>query len=144
MAGIALGSIGPALVDGPLTVTDFVRYQGASGDMNPIHHDVEFARAAGFPNVFAVGMRQAGVLAAYVADYFGPEHLRQFDVQFRAIAWPGDVVTYTGEVVALDDAGTHTVCTVQVQATRQTGEVHLAGTAVFELPPDWSPATAAA
>jgi hypothetical protein len=33
---------------------------------------------------------------------------------------------------------------VQVQATRQTGEVHLAGTAVFELPPDWSPATGAA
>ncbi len=29
---------------GPLTRTDFVRYQGASGDMNPVHHDETFAR----------------------------------------------------------------------------------------------------
>jgi acyl dehydratase len=138
MTPVALGSLGPALVDGPLTVTDFVRYQGASGDMNPIHHDSEFARAAGFPSVFAVGMRQAGVLAAYVGGHLGPENIRRFGVQFRAIAWPGDVITYTGEIVSLDDAGTHTVCTVAVQATRQTGEIHLAGTAVFELPPGWT------
>ena len=34
---------------GPLTLTDFVRYQGASGDFNPIHHDTAFAQAAGIP-----------------------------------------------------------------------------------------------
>ena len=34
---------------GPLTRTDFVRYQGASGDFNPIHHDEEFAQSAGYP-----------------------------------------------------------------------------------------------
>ena len=27
---------------GPLSRTDFVRYQGASGDMNPVHHDETF------------------------------------------------------------------------------------------------------
>ncbi|MFI5909305.1 MaoC/PaaZ C-terminal domain-containing protein [Dactylosporangium sp. NPDC051541] len=128
-----LGPLEP-LVEGPLTVTDFVRYQGASGDMNPIHHDGEFARAAGFPSVFAVGMRQAGVLAAYVGDRLGPDNVRRFEVQFRAIAWPGDTITYTGEVTAVEQTPTHTVCTVEVRATRQTGEVHLAGTAVFEVP----------
>ena len=35
----------PPLVVGPLTRTDLVRYQGASGDMQPVHHDEEFARA---------------------------------------------------------------------------------------------------
>ena len=129
-----VGPLGTPLVQGPLTVTDFVRYQGASGDMNPIHHDAEFARAAGFPTVFAVGMRQAGVLAAFVADQLGPDNVRRFEVQFRAIAWPGDVITYTGEVTAVEETATHTVCTVAVQATRQTGEVHLTGTAVFEVP----------
>ncbi|WP_327000481.1 MaoC/PaaZ C-terminal domain-containing protein [Dactylosporangium sp. NBC_01737] len=136
-----LGRLGPPLVDGPLTVTDFVRYQGASGDMNPIHHDAEFARAAGFPTVFAVGMRQAGVLAAFAADHLGPGNIRRFEVRFRAIAWPGDVITYSGEVIAVEEAATHTVCTVAVQATRQTGEVHLAGTAVFEVPHGWTPAS---
>ena len=45
---LAVGTEGPPLEDGPLTVTDFVRYQGASGDMNPIHHDTGFAQKAGF------------------------------------------------------------------------------------------------
>jgi acyl dehydratase len=44
---------------GPLTRTDFVRYQGASGDMNPLHHDEEFAKKAGLPAPLAVGMFQA-------------------------------------------------------------------------------------
>nr|BFE61908.1 dihydroxy-acid dehydratase [Dactylosporangium thailandense] len=130
----ALGSFRAPLVQGPLTVTDFVRYQGASGDMNPIHHDAEFARAAGFPTVFAVGMRQAGALAAFAADHFGPDNVRRFEVQFRAIAWPGDTLTYSGEVVAVEESATHTVCTLALQVTRQTGEVHIAGTAVFEVP----------
>jgi acyl dehydratase len=56
---------------GPLTRTDIVRYQGVSGDFNPIHHDEEYARSAGFPTVFSVGMLQVGYLAAYVTDITG-------------------------------------------------------------------------
>ena len=40
------GATAPERRVGPLTRTDFVRYQGASGDMNPVHHDEVFARAA--------------------------------------------------------------------------------------------------
>ena len=61
---------------GPVTRTDFVRYQGASGDMNPIHHDEAFARAAGFPTPFAVGMWPAGLLGAYATSWLGPENVR--------------------------------------------------------------------
>ena len=35
----------------PLTRTDFVKYQGASGDFHPLHHDDTFARETGFPSV---------------------------------------------------------------------------------------------
>ena len=31
-------------------------YCGASGDHNPIHVDIDFARKAGFPDVFSHGM----------------------------------------------------------------------------------------
>lgn len=93
----------PAFTDAPLTRTDFVRYQGASGDLNPIHHDLPFAQAAGFPDVFAVGMLQAGVLGTWVADRYGAENVRRFRVQFREQAWPDDVLTYTGRVVARRD-----------------------------------------
>jgi len=115
----------PDFVDQPSTRTDYVRYQGASGDMNPIHHDEPYAQGAGFPSVFAVGMLAAGILGSYLADLFGPERIRRFKVQFREQSWPGDVITYGGTVVArrgneLD---------LELHATRQTGGPHLLGSA---------------
>ena len=118
-------------VDSPLTVTDFVRYQGASGDMNPIHHDTEFAKAAGYPGPFAVGMLQAGVLSTYATDWLGAPNLRRFKVQFREQAWPGDVLTYSGKVVATREEHGETLVDVELACTRQTGGVHLKGWATF-------------
>ena len=53
---------------GPLTITDIVRFAGAGGDFNPLHHDVEFAARAGFPTVLAHGQLTAGLLAGWVSD----------------------------------------------------------------------------
>jgi acyl dehydratase len=113
----------PDLVDEPFSRTDFVRYQGASGDMNPIHHDDGFAKAAGFPSVFAVGMLGAGILGTYVAELFGPQNVRRFKVQFREQAWPDDVLTYSGTVIERRDDELN----LELSATRQTGGVHLKG-----------------
>jgi acyl dehydratase len=93
----------------PLTVTDFVRYQGASGDMNPIHHDTEFARRSGFPTPFAVGMLQAGVLATYLTDIFGA----------------------TAVVVGTRTEHEQHLVDLEATVTRQTGGVHLQGWATF-------------
>ena len=60
----------------PLTIQNFVQYQGASGDLNPIHYDTAFAQAAGYPGPFAVGMHQAGRMATYVTDWLGPRMYR--------------------------------------------------------------------
>ncbi len=117
---------------GPLTRTDFVRYQGASGDFNPIHHDEEFARAAGFPSVFSVGMLQAGILATYATDRFGPEHVRAFGVRFREQVWPGDRLVCSGRVAGLDDAA-RTV-ELELEARRVGGGVAVTATATFVVP----------
>ena len=129
-----VGTEAPPFVDQPLTVTDFVRYQGASGDMNPIHHDEGFAKKSGFPSVFAVGMLQAGILATYVSDWLGPENVRRFRVQFREQAWPGDVLTYKGAVTAKRQEDGARLVDVELSATRQTGGVHLRGWATFVVP----------
>ena len=134
MTGIEPGALQvgdeiPELVDEPFTRTDFVRYQGASGDMNPIHHDEGYAQAAGFPTVFAVGMLGAGILGTYVADLFGPANVRRFRVQFREQAWPDDVLTYTGTVVERRGGELD----LELAATRQTGGVHLRGWATVVL-----------
>ncbi|KAB1645130.1 MaoC/PaaZ C-terminal domain-containing protein [Gulosibacter chungangensis] len=79
----------------PLTLTDFVRYQGASGDFNPIHHDPEFARNGGYDGPFAVGMLTAGVAAARFGQVRDPRRLRTLRMRWQQPAWPGDRLTYT-------------------------------------------------
>ena len=71
------GSAPQAREYGPITRTDMVRYQGASGDFNPIHHDEEFAQSAGYPSVFSVGMLQAGILAGFATDWLGAANVRR-------------------------------------------------------------------
>lgn len=131
---LVIGAAPPPFVDRPLTRTDFVRYQGASGDMNPIHHDEEFARAAGFPTVFAVGMLQAGVLGTYVTDWLGAANVRRFGVQFREQAWPGDVLTYSAVVTGRREEGDERYVDLALLVTRQTGGVHIKGEATFVVP----------
>lgn len=83
---------------GPLTRTDFVRYAGAGGDFNPIHHDETFATAAGYPSVFGHGLLTAGILAGYTAAWLGRPHLRRYAVRYVGQVWPGDTLVLSGRV----------------------------------------------
>ena len=130
----AVGDTAEPKTFGPLTRTDFVRYQGASGDFNPLHHDEGSAKAAGFPTVFSVGMLQAGLLATYATDWLGPENIRRFSARFQAQCWPGDELTCAASVTAVDPRGEVTRITVELTCTRQTGDTAISATAEFELP----------
>ena len=120
---------------GPISRTDMVRYQGASGDFNPIHHDEEFAKAAGYPSVFSVGMLQAGILAGFATDWLGAKNVRRYAVQFREQVWPGDVVVCSGTVTRkYDEDGEHKV-DVDLLCTRQaSGGAAIKGEATFVVP----------
>ena len=55
----------------PVTRTTLVRYAGASGDFNPIHHDDARAAAVDLPGVIAHGMVTLGIAAAVVEEWAG-------------------------------------------------------------------------
>ncbi len=131
---LTVGACREPFVDKPLTITDFVRYQGASGDMNPIHHDSSFASKAGYPTPFAVGMLQAGVLATFATDWLGADNVRSFKVQFREQAWPGDVLTYSGTIATVREQDGERLIDVELSCNRQGGGTHLKGWATFVAP----------
>ena len=131
LADLSSGSSLPERTFGPLTRTDFVRYQGASGDFNPIHHDETFAQSAGFPTVFSVGMLQAGLLATYCTDLLGPSNVRRFRVQFREQVWPDDTLTVSGRVLRTYEADEEPRLDLELTMTRQTGGVAIRGEATF-------------
>jgi acyl dehydratase len=119
------------LTDTALTVTDFVRYQGASGDFNPIHHDSVFAEGAGFPGPFAVGMLTAGYVAALLGDYADPHSLRRYVTRWSAQAWPGDALTYRifeDDDPRFQEAGRRTI---GAEVLRPNGQLHMRAWAQF-------------
>jgi len=130
-ASVAVGSTAPPRTFGPITLTDIVRYQGASGDMNPYHHDHERARAAGFPGAFAVGMLPAGLVATFATDWLGPDEIRRFAVRFKEQVWPGDELTCRGAITEISERDGERIATVALQCVRQTGGVAIDGTAEF-------------
>lgn len=132
----AIGTSGSTRTFGPITLTDIVRYAGASGDFNPIHHDEDFARSAGFPSVFSIGMLQAGILATYATDWLGADRIRRFTVRFSEQVWPGDELTCDGVVSGRVEDGDEDVVTVDVTCRRQTGALAVSGSAEFRIAAD--------
>jgi acyl dehydratase len=125
------GTTAPERRVGPLTRTDFVRYQGASGDMNPVHHDETFARAAGYEAPLGVGMFHAGVMATWACDWLGPENVRAFKVRWKEPVWPGDVLTIAGRIARREETEGERRVEVEIVCTRQTGGVAAQATATF-------------
>ena len=117
---------------GPISRTDMVKYQGASGDFNPIHHDEEFAKSAGYPSVFSVGMLQAGILGTYATDWLGAANIRNFTVQFREQVWPGDHLVCTGKVAKKYEDGGERKVDIDLLVTRvESGGAAIKGSATF-------------
>jgi acyl dehydratase len=125
--------LAPVVVEN-LTRTDLVRYAGASGDFNPIHHDEEFARLAGNPTVFGHGMLTAGFVGRCVTDFVGIENLRRYRVRFATRVWPGDTITCTGKVTRRYEDQGETRIDGEVVATNQKGEVAVSGSFTAALP----------
>jgi 3-hydroxybutyryl-CoA dehydratase len=117
------------IVYGPLTRTDLVRYAGASGDFNPLHHDHAFAAAAGLPDVMAHGMLSAGLLASALTRWFGAGSVRRYSVRFKRPVWPGDVLIARCLAMepATGDSGAE--ADLVIELTRADDEAVLSGTA---------------
>lgn len=120
---------------GPQTHTDIVRYQGASGDFNPIHHDEQFAKSAGMPGVFSVGMLQAGYLGTYCVDLFGPESVRRLSVRFAEQVWPGDELVCRGVIASMNHTDDGDTVELDLSITRLNGGVAVSASATVVLEP---------
>jgi acyl dehydratase len=133
-ADLQVGAEAPAKDYGPMTRQMFVRYSGASGDLNPMHYDDAMARGAGYPSVFSQGMHVAALLAGYAVEWLGAENVRRFGVRFRTQVFPGDVLTCTGRVTAVSDTDEGRLVTVELEAAVGDQAAAVSGSADFLLP----------
>jgi acyl dehydratase len=113
----------------PLTRTMFVRYAGASGDFNPMHHDDTIATQVGNPSVFGHGMLTMGLAARVVKDWFGAESIRQLQVRFAKQVWPGDVLTCRATVTGTHDTNGEQLVDLDLVVENQDGVKAITGSA---------------
>lgn len=74
---------------------DLRRYAEASGDLNPLHLDRDFARAAGFDDLVVHGMLNMARLGRLLTACFGVTRIRGFSTRFEGVLLVGQPTEIT-------------------------------------------------
>jgi hydroxyacyl-ACP dehydratase HTD2-like protein with hotdog domain len=117
------------------THVQLFRFSAATWNPHRIHYDRPYAQDEGYPDVLVQSHLHACYLAQTVCEWAGPDaRLLRFEWQNRAIAMPGDVLTCTGEVVAVDEWNGQIRATCSLTETNQGGVVCAPGRAALTWP----------
>jgi acyl dehydratase len=117
----------------PVDRTTLALFGGASGDHNPIHIDLDFARRSGMPDVFAQGMLGMAWLGRLLTQWLPQSQLRKYEARFAGITHLGHIMTCTGEVVELLELDGEACARVALASTNQYGQQKIVGEAVVAL-----------
>ncbi len=103
--GPTVGDVLPELAL-PLDRTTIVATAIASQDFEDVHHDPSKAYERGTPDIFMSINSTNGFLDRYVSDLFGPAtRIRKVALRLGVPNFPGDTMTFSGEVAEVSDAG---------------------------------------
>jgi len=117
-----------------VTRTHIVKYAGAGGDFNPIHHDESFATAIGLPSVFAMGLMQGGYLARALTGWVGVGNLRLYSIRFTGQVWPGETIVCKARAARKYEENGEKRIDCELSVVNQNGDSKITGTAVVALP----------
>ena len=128
---VAVGTALPSLSI-PLTRSLITATAIATRDYNAIHHDPGFAVDSGSQDIIMNILTTNGFVGRFVTDWAGPDAiLRAVTIRLGVPNHPGDTMTMTGAVTAVDDA--ERLATITVRGANRLGD-HVTGTVEVELP----------
>jgi len=122
----------PDLVIEPITRSTLALYAGASGDHNPIHIDLDFAKEAGMKDVFAHGMLIMAYLGKAVTNIIPQSNLKNFSVRFSSITNIGDILTCSGEVKKIEKNNSKKTIVLDLIVSDEFGDIKISGLASIE------------
>ena len=128
-----VGDTIPELRVPPLTRLTLALYCGASGDHNPIHVDSDYARnVAGLDDVIGPGMLTMAYLGRLLTNWVPQQALREFQTRLLAPSRPGDGITCTGRITAIEE-GSPRIIRLELQAVNQDGKRLAEGSAIVAI-----------
>lgn len=117
-----------------LTSTMVVAGAIASRDFMPVHHDSEYAKSQGAPDLFMNILTTNGYISRFVTDWAGPEAMvRKIAIRLGGPAVPGQVLRFTGQVAEVREEAGEGLVEVAVRAANDIGD-HATGTVTISLP----------
>jgi acyl dehydratase len=123
----------PPLQLDPVNRTVLALYAGASGDHNQVHIDLDFARQARQPDVFAHGMLSAAYLGRLLTQWVPQSQVRALSTRFVGITQLGHVPHLSARVVEKFEADGEKRVRLHIQCLNQYGDPRLIGEAVVAL-----------
>jgi acyl dehydratase len=122
---MTIPEVAPVVRD--LTQSMIDAYAEASGDHNPIHIDLEFAKATPMGGTIAHGMLVLALISEMMTTAFGAAWLSTgaLEVRFRAPARPGDKLTARAKTPGVDGERLR----YAVECINEKDEVLISGTA---------------
>jgi len=120
----------------PISRAALALYAGASGDHNPVHIDIDVARKAGYPDVFAQGMLVMAHLARSLTR-LAPQHgLRSYSARFVGITPIGTELVCSAVVKErlVADGERRVRLALSVSARGDAQDVKITGEAVVAFP----------
>ena len=132
-AAVEVGAELPPLSLPPISRTTLALFGPASGDLNPIHLDLDVARSAGLDDVFAHGMLSMAYLGRLLTGWVDQRQIRSYAVRFAAITPVHGQPTCTGRVTAVREVDGERRAELELAVTLADGTVTLAGSATVAL-----------
>jgi len=130
-ADVRLGEALPELRI-PITVVLIAGGAIATRDYFPGHHDLEAARELGSPHIFMNILTTNGLSQRFIEQWAGPlARFKDLKIKLGVPNYPGDCMTFSGEVSALD--AEEKSVSVRFQGRNSMGN-HVTGTATLVLP----------
>jgi len=133
LADVEVGTELPPLELPPITRTTLALFGPASGDLNPIHIDIDVARSVGLDDVFAHGMLSMAYLGRLLTNWVPQDRIRTFEVRFAAITPVHAQPTCTGRVVSINEVDGERRADLELAVTLADGTVTLTGTATIAI-----------
>ncbi|WP_160109769.1 MaoC/PaaZ C-terminal domain-containing protein [Pseudomonas izuensis] len=123
----------PPLILPAINRTTLALYAGASGDHNQVHIDLDFARKARQPDVFAHGMLSVAYLGRLLTGWVAQQQIRSLAVRFTGITQLGHVPTCHGKFIELFEVEGERRARLAIRCVNQYGDEKLVGEATVAL-----------
>ena len=128
---LSVGDTLEPMTHNPISRTTLALFAGASGDHNPIHIDIDFAKSVGMDDVFAHGMLGMAYLGRFLTSIADQSNIRSYSVRFSSITQVGAKLKCIGKVKEITDTSAERLMKIELSATDQNNDVKLMGDAVI-------------